>query len=676
VPNAVAYPGDDPKVVVRLAGGKLSAPAALRYKLLLQTPTPEAARFLPAAAMAGVLQFRPGEEQRQVPVPVAWQRVPPEAQLRVGMKLEGVHNAAAAPQAGDVALHVFGVAQGTCPPGAALRRAPGKEEAKQGQGQGWWEDTALYAASPEQEPSAGEHGAARGRRGRPAGRAPGSFLRLLLPDIIFLLLYYAVPRADEAFVALFAGSEAVALSGRLQAGTSRLDYGAMVPAAASNATLCVRAAAEGQRVEVVAADASAARPQSVKPDDACRCRGADGGGCGAGAGALLAWQLALQPGQNVFNITAAAAARGAEGGARASSSSSSRQALAVVRLADRAHAELASLQAKGLEGGTIVLCGPPEMAAGADAAGDGSLASLMRVRAAGVPAAAGTASAPAAAAPAAEGPEAVAALQALRRQSWEACKPGAWWGGERGRLHVARAARAVPCNAARSRGAPSCAAPPPLRAAAGVSMSVELPASVGTVSVAPQLLHPEVKGARVEVNGQVLSRGGELWADRLADTTAARVDNRCAARCGARAATARRTACVATARRAAQCLTRRRPSPPPPPLPRRTAAGFLPAAFVMGMQPGVEVSVEVVVIAEDGVTSALFPVTLVRKEAKGGAGAQGSPAAAAAAAAAAGGVVTYESPTTAAQNQQRGAPPPRAPGHPPAAPPTACECAA
>lgn len=57
-------------------------------------------------------------------------------------------------------------------------------------------------------------------------------------------------------------------------------------------------------------------------------------------------------------------------------------------------------------------------------------------------------------------------------------------------------------------------------------MSVVLPSS-DTVSVAPELLHPEVGGIRVEVNGQVLSRGGELWADRLVDTTAARADNRC-----------------------------------------------------------------------------------------------------------------------------------------------------
>lgn len=37
-----------------------------------------------------------------------------------GLELRGAHNAAAVPQPGAVALHVFGTPLGTCPPGTVL----------------------------------------------------------------------------------------------------------------------------------------------------------------------------------------------------------------------------------------------------------------------------------------------------------------------------------------------------------------------------------------------------------------------------------------------------------------------------------------------------------------------------------------------------------------------------
>ena len=68
----------------------------------------------------------------------------------------------------------------------------------------------------------------------------------------------------------------------------------------------------------------------------------------------------------------------------------------------------------------------------------------------------------------------------------------------------------------------------------------------------------------------------------------------------------------------------------------------------MGMQPGIEVDVEVVVIAEDGATSARYPVKLSRKAPAQDEAAAGAPAAE-------GGVnVTYDAPATAAQNLKRG----------------------
>ena len=97
----------------------------------------------------------------------------------------------------------------------------------------------------------------------------------------------------------------------------------------------------------------------------------------------------------------------------------------------------------------------------------------------------------------------------------------------------------------------------------------------------------------------------------------------------------------------ARCSPRRANAAAPPRC--RTNATFLPAAFVMGMQPRLEVDVEVVVIAEDGVTSARYPVKLSRKAA-----AQDEVAADAPAAESGGVNVTYDAPATAAQNLKRG----------------------
>ena len=79
---------------------------------------------------------------------------------------------------------------------------------------------------------------------------------------------------------------------------------------------------------------------------------------------------------------------------------------------------------------------------------------------------------------------------------------------------------------------------------------------------------------------------------------------------------------------------------------RRTTATFLPSAYVMGMQPGVEVAVEVVVLAEDGVTSARYPVMLTR--------ARPAWAAAGPTAEFAAGNVTYQPPRTPIQDAERG----------------------
>lgn len=105
---------------------------------------------------------------------------------------------------------------------------------------------------------------------------------------------------------------------------------------------------------------------------------------------------------------------------------------------------------------------------------------------------------------------------------------------------------------------------------AGVAMTVNVSAASDIVSLAPQLLYPTIEGVRVEVSGQVLSRGGNVSADQLEDT-------------------------------APNAHSTRGPN-----------STFLPTAFIMGLQYGVRVDVEVVVVAEDGVTSARYPVSLFR----------------------------------------------------------------
>jgi hypothetical protein len=205
----------------------------------------------------------------------------------------------------------------------------------------------------------------------------------------------------------------VVLSARKQAGTDQLDYGAMVGSNVSEALLCVRLAQGARRVQVVAAAAQQALPpQSAKPD-ACRCGGAagdgapaGGSGCAAeGGSAAQAWQLRLQPGQNLFNVTAV-------GGQR--------HTLAVVRLAERSHAALRALRVKGLDGTTTVLCGPPALGKGS-AGGAGSASAVMRTKSS--TAEAGTPERSAAAAPEAE--DQPASAQLLNVLGWESCQPGA-----------------------------------------------------------------------------------------------------------------------------------------------------------------------------------------------------------------------------------------------------------
>ena len=50
-------------------------------------------------------------------------------------------------------------------------------------------------------------------------------------------------------------------------------------------------------------------------------------------------------------------------------------------------------------------------------------------------------------------------------------------------------------------------------------LAVNVSSETSWVSLQPSLLYPEVEGIRVEVKGQVLSQGGDVGADQIADTS-------------------------------------------------------------------------------------------------------------------------------------------------------------
>lgn len=50
-------------------------------------------------------------------------------------------------------------------------------------------------------------------------------------------------------------------------------------------------------------------------------------------------------------------------------------------------------------------------------------------------------------------------------------------------------------------------------------LAVNVSSETKWVSLQPGLAHPEVEGIRVEVKGQVLSQGGDVTADQIADTS-------------------------------------------------------------------------------------------------------------------------------------------------------------
>ena len=65
----------------------------------------------------------------------------------------------------------------------------------------------------------------------------------------------------------------------------------------------------------------------------------------------------------------------------------------------------------------------------------------------------------------------------------------------------------------------------------GTQMVLNVSSETQGISLQPSLRFPNVLGIRVEVMGQVLSQGGDVGADQIADTSAAKPDRWAVASC-------------------------------------------------------------------------------------------------------------------------------------------------
>ncbi|GAB4813156.1 hypothetical protein N2152v2_000202 [Parachlorella kessleri] len=548
------------QIPVQLVSGHLSEPATVLYIVSLLTPAQQ--QFLPSRALAGFLFFDPNTTTQHVSLPVVWSRVPPDAEYRLGLELQGILDVLIQNQTDAVAVHLFGVAQGTCPPGTALAGAAvnGSVEAAQQQGQ--------TGSARQSNPS-------------------------------FLI------GVEDFFLAL--DGKAV----RLSLDAHNRSYGAMVAETAENVTLCVKNAKDLITVKVSnEQQGTANRLAGSTAQKLCGCglqanssvvTPAAAGGAEDSC-SYLAWQLVVLPGQNKFDMAFTTMVTSG----RSVSSKTEQYSLAVVRRADPSHAQLASVTLR-YGNHSMLLCGNAS----------GNVVSIL-------------------AKPSwnsSEGPDSGVvtfkmeeygspAPPAAEETSSGAGSSGSSTAG--GRVDAAEQSLQNLLELGDGNGtvlqrsADLCA-----------KMSYNVSYDAGLMLLTPTLLVP-TEGVRVEVNGQVLSRGSDLAASQAEDTTAPAV--------GSTMAT-------------------------------NSEISFLPAAFFMKLKPGAEIDIQVVVIAEDGVTSNSYLVALHRlPSAPAVASQQGAAAASSISVGSSGNssgkssveAVKYEAPVSLEEQQRRGWPTPPA----------------
>lgn len=115
----MAYPGDAVTVPVSIKNPLLRAPAAVRYTIA-STTGEDPSEYIPEDALEGVLAWDQDlGSSLNLTIPVNWSSVPPEAEYRLTVSLEAAWQAVVeSPGEGVIAVHLFGVQPGQCPPGS------------------------------------------------------------------------------------------------------------------------------------------------------------------------------------------------------------------------------------------------------------------------------------------------------------------------------------------------------------------------------------------------------------------------------------------------------------------------------------------------------------------------------------------------------------------------------
>lgn len=115
VPLQVAYPGDNVSVPLGITNAALPVPSFISYTI---TPLAGDVSFLPRSRLSGSIRWDTGRGgEAQIHLPVDWREVPQWAEYRFAVNLKPMWLAAVKQTVNDTAVHLFGVANGQCPPG-------------------------------------------------------------------------------------------------------------------------------------------------------------------------------------------------------------------------------------------------------------------------------------------------------------------------------------------------------------------------------------------------------------------------------------------------------------------------------------------------------------------------------------------------------------------------------
>lgn len=485
--NQVAYPGDNVTVPVSISGAALNVPSVVSYTI---TALAGDLDFIPTAQQTGTIRWDGLQQSRfELVIPVDWDAVPLAAEDRLAVSLRSVWLSRVQQTPNATNMHLFGVAEGQCPPGTIRLH------------------TADDAAAP-----------------GPAVPAPP-------------------PATDARLSALIvqdAAGNVFDLSSPFIPGV--MQYAAMVPDNVTSVTLCVSPSQGGAAVQVTDSESNLvprlpAEPPVQSPSRTRRILTAPHNETApapspAASGVISsiktlqspptasstavcqarAWSLEVAPGQNNFQLSVESpgtlaslpASTQAEltlsegnvsvAGTELSGNGSSMYTLSVIRLAPEEHAHLAELNAS-IKGSTYSVCSVDPASEGVPEFDD----------------------------------------------------------------------KGVPINSPGP--APLCQA--------DAYMQLNVSQDTDSVILHPSLLFPDVQGLRVEVNGQVLSKGGDVGADQVMDTTAETT--------------------------------------------LRDNNDFLPVAIILGLTPGETLTVPITILAEDGVTSSVYHVDILRTSAAEGA---------------------------------------------------------